>query len=130
MVGPRNPVALGPVTHARLRSALPGPTTRLLRLLRTMESPNAASLSAQMRELGSEQLDIVRVYRTSTRQVSLSARRARRMSETRRTRTIRTDYLARVEGEGAMYVKLEGDEVARRQAEDLRAAALLRGDAA
>jgi sulfhydrogenase subunit alpha len=33
------------------------------------------------------------------------------MSEARRTRTIRTDYLARVEGEGAMYVKLEGDEV-------------------
>jgi sulfhydrogenase subunit alpha len=27
------------------------------------------------------------------------------------TRTIRTDYLARVEGEGAMYVALEGDEV-------------------
>ncbi len=26
-------------------------------------------------------------------------------------RVIRTDYLARVEGEGAMYVKLEGDEV-------------------
>ncbi len=33
------------------------------------------------------------------------------MSETRRTRTIRTDYLARVEGEGAMYVKLNGREV-------------------
>jgi coenzyme F420-reducing hydrogenase alpha subunit len=29
----------------------------------------------------------------------------------RQTRTIRTDYLARVEGEGAMYVKLEGREV-------------------
>jgi sulfhydrogenase subunit alpha len=28
-----------------------------------------------------------------------------------RTRTIRTDYLARVEGEGAMLVKLRGDEV-------------------
>ncbi len=28
------------------------------------------------------------------------------------TRTIRTDYLARVEGEGAMHVKLDGDEVA------------------
>jgi coenzyme F420-reducing hydrogenase alpha subunit len=27
------------------------------------------------------------------------------------TRTIRTDYLARVEGEGAMYVELEGDQV-------------------
>ncbi len=28
------------------------------------------------------------------------------------TRTIRTDYLSRVEGEGAMYVKLDGGEVA------------------
>jgi sulfhydrogenase subunit alpha len=36
------------------------------------------------------------------------------MSETgptRATRTIRTDYLARVEGEGAMYVKVSGREV-------------------
>jgi coenzyme F420-reducing hydrogenase alpha subunit len=33
------------------------------------------------------------------------------MSEARPTRTIRTDYLARVEGEGAMYVKLDGREV-------------------
>ena len=28
-----------------------------------------------------------------------------------RTRTIKADYLARVEGEGAMYVRLRGDEV-------------------
>jgi sulfhydrogenase subunit alpha len=33
------------------------------------------------------------------------------MSDASGTRTIRTDYLARVEGEGAMYVKLEGREV-------------------
>jgi coenzyme F420-reducing hydrogenase alpha subunit len=33
------------------------------------------------------------------------------MSEGRRTRTIRTDVMARVEGEGAMYVRLEGDDV-------------------
>ena len=33
------------------------------------------------------------------------------MSKARRTRVIRTDYLSRVEGEGAMYVKLEGREV-------------------
>jgi len=33
------------------------------------------------------------------------------MAESRRTRIIRTDYLARVEGEGAMYVKLAGREV-------------------
>jgi coenzyme F420-reducing hydrogenase alpha subunit len=33
------------------------------------------------------------------------------VSAERRTRTIRTDYLARVEGEGAMYVKLADGEV-------------------
>jgi len=33
------------------------------------------------------------------------------MSESGPTRTIRTDYLARVEGEGAMYVRLSGREV-------------------
>jgi coenzyme F420-reducing hydrogenase alpha subunit len=34
------------------------------------------------------------------------------MNEGRETRVIRTDYLARVEGEGAMYVRLDGREVA------------------
>ncbi len=34
------------------------------------------------------------------------------MSEDRQTRVIRTDYLARVEGEGAMYVRLDGRSVA------------------
>ena len=33
------------------------------------------------------------------------------MSTADRTRTIRTDYLARVEGEGAMYVRIRGDAV-------------------
>ena len=33
------------------------------------------------------------------------------MSGTSRKRIIRTDYLARVEGEGAMYIRLEGSEV-------------------
>ncbi len=33
-------------------------------------------------------------------------------SQTGKTRTIRTDYLARVEGEGAMYIRLDGDGVA------------------
>ena len=28
-----------------------------------------------------------------------------------KTRTIRTDYLARVEGEGGMLVRMRGDEV-------------------
>ena len=34
------------------------------------------------------------------------------MSDSTGIRTIRTDYLARVEGEGAMYVKLDGERVA------------------
>src|ERR1035438_8123114 len=42
---------------------------------------------------------------------SPSARLARDMSAPDGTRTIRTDYLARVEGEGAMYVQLDGDQV-------------------
>jgi sulfhydrogenase subunit alpha len=33
------------------------------------------------------------------------------MSEKPRTRVIRTDYLSRVEGEGAMYVKVDGESV-------------------
>jgi coenzyme F420-reducing hydrogenase alpha subunit len=33
------------------------------------------------------------------------------MSPDTRTRTIRTDYLSRVEGEGAMYIRLDGDTV-------------------
>ena len=56
-----------------------------------------------------------------------SARRAHAMSDSRRTRTIRTDYLARVEGEGAMHVRLDGGAGRRRRAADLRAAAVLRG---
>ena len=56
----------------------------------------------------------MRVYRTFNAGV---ARRSARESEAHErgdgsTRTIRTDYLARVEGEGAMYVKLDGGEVA------------------
>ena len=45
----------------------------------------------------------------------------------RRTRTIRTDALARVEGEGAMYVRIDDGEVDDVKLQDLRAAALLRG---
>src|SRR3989304_3120045 len=40
----------------------------------------------------------------------LSRRRASSMGERAKTRTIRTDYLARVEGEGAMFVRIKGNE--------------------
>src|ERR1035441_1015508 len=42
---------------------------------------------------------------------SRSARPASDMSTHKPTRTVRTDYLARVEGEGAMYVSLKDGEV-------------------
>src|SRR5262245_49175759 len=49
----------------------------------------------------------------STPRPRRSGRRARRVSEPeRRTRTLRTDALARVEGEGAMYVRIADGEVA------------------
>jgi coenzyme F420-reducing hydrogenase gamma subunit len=55
---------LGPVTHAGCGALCPAYDRGCYGCYGPMESPNAASLSAQMRELGSEQLDIVRVYRT------------------------------------------------------------------
>src|SRR3970040_48649 len=39
--------------------------------------------------------------------LSHSARRAKRM----KSKTIKVDYLARVEGEGALYVKIDGQKV-------------------
>src|SRR5436853_7151738 len=41
------------------------------------------------------------------RMLSRSVRRVSRM----KARTIKTDYLARVEGEGALYVKIRGDKI-------------------
>ena len=55
---------LGPVTPAGCGALCPAYDRGCYGCYGPMESPNAASLSAQMRELGSEQLDIVRVYRT------------------------------------------------------------------
>src|SRR6185503_6516438 len=68
----------------------------------------------------------------STRTPSRSGKRARRMStEPRTSRTIRTDVLARVEGEGAMHVSIRDggvDEVQLRIYEPPRFfEALLRG---
>ena len=108
-----------------------------------METPNTASLSARMAELGARgdrprarlphvqrRRRAVRRRRGAARTASADWRRGMSRGGRRRARVIRTDYLARVEGEGAMYVKLDGREVRRRQAAHLRAAALLRGAAA
>src|ERR1019366_8267626 len=95
---------LGPVTHAGCGAICPAYDRGCYGCFGPMESPNTAALSARMAELGSEEIDLVRVYRT------FNAGSAA-LSEEGQPRIIRTDYLARVEGEGAMYVRLDGRTV-------------------
>jgi sulfhydrogenase subunit delta len=55
---------LGPVTHAGCGAICPAYDRGCYGCYGPMESPNTASLSARMAELGSEEVDLVRVYRT------------------------------------------------------------------
>jgi len=55
---------LGPVTHAGCGAICPAYDRGCYGCYGPMESPNTTSLSARMAELGSEEIDLVRVYRT------------------------------------------------------------------
>jgi sulfhydrogenase subunit delta len=55
---------LGPVTHAGCGAICPSYDRGCYGCFGPMESPNAPSLSARMAELGSGEVDLVRVYRT------------------------------------------------------------------
>ncbi len=55
---------LGPVTHAGCGAICPAYDRGCYGCYGPMESPNTAALSAGMAELGSDELDLVRVYRT------------------------------------------------------------------
>jgi sulfhydrogenase subunit delta len=55
---------LGPVTHAGCGAICPAYDRGCYGCYGPMESPNTASLSARMAELGSQEVDLVRVYRT------------------------------------------------------------------
>src|ERR1035441_6089057 len=55
---------LGPVTHAGCGAICPAYHRGCYGCFGPMESPNTAALSARMAELGSEEIDLVRVYRT------------------------------------------------------------------
>jgi coenzyme F420-reducing hydrogenase gamma subunit len=55
---------LGPVTHAGCGAICPAYDRGCYGCYGPMESPNTPSLSARMSELGAEDLDLVRVYRT------------------------------------------------------------------
>ena len=103
---------LGPVTHAGCGAICPAYDRGCYGCYGPMEAPNTAALSARMAELGSEEWTWCASTAPSTPTPRRFGGRARRMSEGRSTRVIRTDYLARVEGEGAMYVRLDGREVA------------------
>ncbi len=119
---------LGPVTHAGCGAICPAYDRGCYGCYGPMETPNTAALSARMAAARLRRARPgPRLPHLQRRRAGRSGRPARRMSDARRTRMIRTDYLARVEGEGAMYVRLDGGEVARGQAAHLRAAALLRG---
>jgi coenzyme F420-reducing hydrogenase gamma subunit len=55
---------LGPVTHAGCGAICPAYDRGCYGCYGPMESPNTASLGARMAELGSDDVDLVRVYRT------------------------------------------------------------------
>jgi sulfhydrogenase subunit delta len=55
---------LGPVTHAGCGAICPAYNRGCYGCFGPMEQPNTAALSGQLLELGTEEVDIVRVYRT------------------------------------------------------------------
>jgi coenzyme F420-reducing hydrogenase gamma subunit len=55
---------LGPVTHAGCGALCPAYDRGCYGCFGPMETPNTAALSARMAELGSDDVDLVRVYRT------------------------------------------------------------------
>ena len=121
---------LGPVTHAGLRRALPRLRARLLRLLRPDGDARTPARSARgWRELGLDDARrAARLFRTFN--AAAAPFRERRARPWLSVRTIKIDYLARVEGEGALQRRARDGRVERRRAAHLRAAALLRGAAA
>ncbi len=60
----RGTPCLGPVTHAGCGAICPAYDRGCYGCYGPMESPNTPSLSARMAELGTDEVDLVRVYRT------------------------------------------------------------------
>ena len=97
----------------RLRRALPLLRPRLLRLLRADgDAQHRLAVRLARAARGRRGRPRARLPHLQRERRPASARRARRMSaEPPTTRTIKTDVLARVEGEGAMYVRIRDGEV-------------------
>ena len=117
---------LGPVTHAGCGAICPATTAAAMAASARWRRPNAAALARGCGELGATETAIDRLFHTFNAAPSRSRKRGRawRLSGAPR-RSART--LARVEGEGAMHVRIEDGQRHRGRARHLRAAALLRG---
>ena len=98
----------------------------LLWLLRTDGDAEHRVTEPAWITLGASPSTIHRAYRPSTPMPNHSVRRARTMP----TRTIKVDNLARVEGEGALFVRIRDGQLTDIRISHLRAAALFRSAAA
>jgi len=72
-----------------------------------MDSANTASLSKQFVDSGATEQEIKLAFRN----FNAYAEAFRRESDSMNDKTIKVDYLARVEGEGSIYVKIKNNEV-------------------
>ena len=98
---------LGPVTHAGCGALCPSYDRGCYGCFGPMETPNTVSLTRQLRVLGMGDAGVDRVFRT----FNVEAFEEARADGQGRTKTIKTDYLARVEGEGAMLVRIADGRV-------------------
>ncbi len=103
---------LGPVTHAGCGALCPSYDRGCYGCYGPMQTPNTESLSGWLEHLGADDVDLVRALPHLQRERGALPRGERGgMSTEPRTRTIRTDALARVEGEGAMRVQIRDGDV-------------------
>ena len=99
---------LGPVTHAGCGALCPSYHRGCYGCFGPMETPRPEALGPVAREPRDARRSTWCASTAPSTRRRAVRRRARRMTE---TRTIKTDLLARVEGEGAMYVRIRDGRV-------------------
>ena len=103
---------LGPVTHAGCGALCPSYDRGCYGCFGPMETPNAGALSRELARLGmSRGADRIASTAPSTPPPNPSARKPIAMAR----KTIKVDYLARVEGEGALTVVIRDGAVTEAQ---------------
>src|SRR5581483_6981984 len=113
--GPWNPVPRA--GHPGwLRRAVPRLPSPVFRMLRPDGKPQCPGAQQPLPRFGPDRpADRARLPRSQRMGVAVSQGergvRAHMSESPAKTRTIKVDYLARVEGEGALFVKMKGDQV-------------------